>query len=193
MNSGDRLNQGISALADGECNELETERLLSKLRRSPSLRRRWEQTHTVRAVTRGERVDLLNPGFAEAISKALESEAHLLRPAQLPKTSRPAPGWLKPAAGFAIAASVALVSVLGLRLLDQGGPGEQNLAQTQVLVPQAVAVPAESGTRWNVQRAELEQRLNSYLLNHMEHAAMGEMQGMLPYSRLAGYDTQQSQ
>ena len=112
MNSGDKLNQGISALADGECNELETERLLSKLRRSPGLRQRWEQVHTVRAVSRGERVDLLAPGFADRIGKSLETEAHLLTPNQVPRSPRPAPGWLKPAAGFAIAASVALVSVL---------------------------------------------------------------------------------
>ena len=76
-----------------------------------------------------------------------------------------------------------------LQTLQNQSPGSQPMADVSSLIaPPPVKTAGASGTRWNVQRAELEQRLNNYLLNHMEYAAMGEMQGMLPYSRLAGYD-----
>ena len=52
-----------------------------------------------------------------------------------------------------------------------------------------------SGTFWEVQRVEqardpeLEARLNMYLADHMEYASSSKVHGVLPYSRLVGYDT----
>ncbi len=189
MNNDDRVNESLSALADGECDELESARVLKTLRASAELRKRWECMHMARAVIRGERADLISRNFADNLSRAIDNEAHMLVPERPSRSVTAARNWRKPLAGLAIAASVAMVSVVGLRTLQPDG------AQTQiadyspaVTQPRAVRAAAIGGTRWNVQRAEVAQRLNNYLLNHMEYATMGEMQGMLPYSRLAGYD-----
>ena len=73
-------------------------------------------------------------------------------------------------------------------LQNEEPEARQAVAGSAWIAPPLAQTAGASGTRWNVQRAELEQRLNNYLLNHMEYATMGDMQGMLPYSRLAGYD-----
>ena len=195
MNNDDRVNESLSALADGECDELESARVLKQLRGSTALRKRWEDMHAVRAVLRGERRDLLSADFADKVSRALDDEAHMLVPEQPgDRGERVRRSWRRPVAGLAIAASVAVLSVVALQSLQRETPQSQQLAGT----PNLIAAPTAerlgpSGTRWNVQRVELEQRLNNYLLNHMEYATMGEMQGMLPYSRLAGYDREPTQ
>jgi len=190
MNNDDRMNESLSALADGECDELERVRILKTLRGSAELRKRWECVHTVRAVMRGERSDLLSADFADNLSRAIDEEAHVLVPERTDDTARISRNWRKPAAGLAIAASVAAVSIFGFQTLQNQTPNPQPqlVDGTGLIAPPRAKTAGAKGTRWNVQRAELEQRLNNYLLNHMEYATMGEMQGMLPYSRLAGYD-----
>jgi sigma-E factor negative regulatory protein RseA len=189
MNNDDRVNESLSALADGECDELERVRILKTLRGSVELRKRWEHIHTVRAVMRGMRSDLLSADFAGSVSRAIDDEAHMLvpeRPGSNPGVTR---NWGRFAAGLAIAASVAALSIAGLQTLQKEIPEAQQVVDGSTwIAPPRVQTAGANGTRWNVQRAELEQRLNNYLLNHMEYATMGDMQGMLPYSRLAGYD-----
>ncbi|MDH3452202.1 MAG: RseA family anti-sigma factor [Gammaproteobacteria bacterium] len=189
MNNDDRVNESLSALADSECDELESARVLKTLRGSAALRKRWEDIHTVRAALRGERCDLLSGDFADKVSRTLDNEAHMLVPERPGSSARAVRSWRRPVAGLAIAASVAALSIFALQSLQNEAPGPQQVVDGSVwIAPPSVATVGASGTRWNVQRAELEQRLNNYLLNHMEYATMGEMQGMLPYSRLAGYD-----
>lgn len=194
MNKGDKVNESLSALADGECDELEGARVLKLLRGSAELRKRWECIHTARAAIRGERSDLLGADFASKISRAVDNEAHMLVPQRPGSPAATARRWRRPLAGLAIAASVAALSIAGLQLLHQPAPGPQIAGYSPaVSQPRAVPAAAIGGTRWDVQRAEVAQRLNNYLLNHMEYATMGEMQGMLPYSRLAGYDQMPTQ
>ncbi|MDH5593931.1 MAG: anti-anti-sigma factor, partial [Gammaproteobacteria bacterium] len=45
-----------------------------------------------------------------------------------------------------------------------------------------------SGTRWDVKQPAVESRLNSYLVNHNEYS--NGMQGVLPYARIVGYDSE---
>ena len=56
-----------------------------------------------------------------------------------------------------------------------------------------VANTASSGAYWSdagsrERRADSEARLNMFLSQHIESSPTGERQGMLPYSRLVGYD-----
>ena len=189
MNRDARVNESLSALADGECDELERARILKSVRNSASLRKRWESIHTLRAVMRGMRSDYLSSDFADKVSRAIDDEAHMLVPESSVDNRSTTRSWRRPVAGVAIAASVAALSIFGLQTLQNEEPeARQAVAGSAWIAPPLAQTAGASGTRWNVQRAELEQRLNNYLLNHMEYATMGDMQGMLPYSRLAGYD-----
>ena len=85
----------------------------------------------------------------------------------------------------ALAASIAVVAVLGFRgYLGVGQLGEQTIAQRGE-VQSSSTEPA--GMRWTVDRPDVEQRLNAYLVNHNGHTGDG-MGGVLPYARIVAYN-----
>lgn len=122
--------------------------------------------------------------------------------------------WL-PVAGLGLAASVAAAGFMAWQLTgqqntDNGNPIEvAQVTNDQVLSPDtnegnnqtlllADAAPAiykqELGTRWLATTAEprnqqVEQRLNSLLINHLEDSTMGRVQGMLTHTRVVAYDS----
>ena len=135
------------------------------------------------------------------------------------------------AAGFGLAASVALVTVVGLNAWQGGdgaptAPGASVAAGAEAIgtgaigtgaavvaaadesaapaadpfsrqlpgapLPQ-VELVANTGAFWSApdssaRRTESEERLNMFLSRHIESSPTAERQGMLPYSRLVGYD-----
>ena len=112
---------------------------------------------------------------------------------------------LKPFAGLAVAASVAIVTVaLWQPLKQESGQGDpglvaadqqkiQQLARQQV--PGGVVTASTQvqplGMRWKVERdmPELQQKLNAYLVTHTEYS--NSMQSLIPQARVAGFDSQQ--
>jgi len=117
------------------------------------------------------------------------------------------PSWigLKPFAGLAVAASVAIVTVaLWQPLKQESGQGDSELvaADQQKIeqlarqqVPGGVVTASTQvqplGMRWKVERdmPELQQKLNAYLVTHTEYS--NSMQSLIPQARVAGFDSQQ--
>ena len=135
-----------------------------------------------------------------AIAKASRKE-----PATAADRGTPIFSWnrLKPFAGLAVAASVALVTVvLWQPLEDQDGQKDvADLDRTEVMPIvdgsfRGTAVPVSTrvqtpGTRWKVERdlPGLQQKLNAYLVNHTEYS--NSVQGLIPQARVAGFDSPQ--
>ncbi|MCB1757147.1 MAG: hypothetical protein KDJ38_16615, partial [Gammaproteobacteria bacterium] len=117
----------------------------------------------------------------------------------------------RPLSGLAIAATVAAVSILGLRYLQPVDPVAPQLASSgnagQALETGAPILPAttvqpsagdvrlvdNTGTYWMVGKqrvsdAGMEERLNRLLSDHTEFATVRSVGSMLPYSRIVGYD-----
>lgn len=112
---------------------------------------------------------------------------------------------LKPFAGLAVAASVAIVTVaLWQPLKQEAGQGDaglvsadqqkiQQLARQQL--PGGVVTASTQvqpmGMRWKVEQdiPELQQKLNAYLVTHTEYS--NSMQSLIPQARVAGFDSQQ--
>jgi negative regulator of sigma E activity len=134
-----------------------------------------------------------------------ELSASTVKPASADDSSRSAAIWswvtLKPLAGMAVAATVAIVTVSlwqptaiqpgqvddALVLADQHKL--ELLANGQI---QGVVVPASAqGLRWKVSKnvPGIQQKLNAYLVNHTEYS--NSMQGLIPQARVAGFDAQQ--
>jgi sigma-E factor negative regulatory protein RseA len=127
--------------------------------------------------------------------------------------TQPVNSWRTGITGFALAASVALATVGGLSLWNAGGiPGSTgNAAQVASSTAEGAAsdvsgtfssqVPgaplpevdyvANTGSFWvspeTTRRSASEQRLNMFLSQHIENSPTADRQGMLPYSRLVGY------
>jgi sigma-E factor negative regulatory protein RseA len=177
----------LSALLDAQFERPDIANEISMLIRQNGSREQWYRYHLIGDAIRQELGPVVDSRLAERIGKRLEQEPVVLAPSALPHK----PGsWHKPAAGIAIAASVAVMAVaLAPQFINptsSNRPGE--MAATEVLPAQNIYV-AEDGTRWDMlQKPKVESRLNNYLVNHQEYAPAGNMKGIMPYASFVSYD-----
>jgi len=93
---------------------------------------------------------------------------------------------LKPFAGMAVAASVAVVSIT----LWQSSNEAINPGNTDNQIVSFERQNFGSGLRWKVDNnaPALQQKLNAYLVSHTEYS--NSMQGLIPQVRVVGFDSQ---
>ncbi|HEY5720594.1 MAG TPA: sigma-E factor negative regulatory protein [Gammaproteobacteria bacterium] len=177
----DDRQQQLSAFLDGELAGPAAERLLGELTGDPALRAAWTRYHLIgTALRRGvpERFDPDLPvRVAAAIGDSLPDE---VAPAAAGGDAQP---WLKPAAGLALAASVAALAIFGVRLVQV--PESSAPALAGVAAQVTPALPAQP-----VSERLDQERIARYLLRHSEITSSRPMQGMLPYVRVVSQDSQ---
>lgn len=166
----DDIKEAISALSDDEQDRKGASHTLDRIMEDPELRAIWGRYHLLGDLIRHRVTDDVQPDLLARVRRSIEAE-----PIPLARRRRSIQ-FLKPAAGLALAASVAALAILGVRSLERDLPGQS---------PLEVA-----GNRWDVNQPAVEARLNAYLVNHSEYLGHG-MHGMLPYARIVGYDTTQ--
>ena len=131
------LGESVSAVMDGEADELELRRVLAAAGEDPALRERWARYQLARAVMHKQTV---MPGLdlASAVSAAIAAEE---TPAP---AARPARSW-RHLGRFAVAASVTLAVLAGVRFYNTQGDAAlaPQLAQQSapVLQPQKTLPP----------------------------------------------------
>ncbi|WP_439889314.1 RseA family anti-sigma factor [Pseudomonas sp. MBLB4123] len=193
--SREALQESLSAVMDNEADELELRRVLGASD-DAELRATWSRYQIARAVMHKE---LLEPklDIAAAVSAALADEA-------LPVAEKTSRGPWRAVGRLAVAASVTVAVLAGVRLYNQDEIGAaqlaQQAAQPALASPQAqgpamlagfssaaeqpgaaqAAADAEAG--WH------EQRLPAYLRQHAQQAAMSGGEGALPYARAASLE-----
>jgi len=222
----EEFKETLSALVDGEL-ELESAReTIDVLIESNALRAHWSRYHVVRDVMRHKAYPLAGVDLSERVRTSLADEpAHSrsgmdalersTKAESIPLRRRASRRWrgaLKPVAGLALAASVAVVAILAVRGGAETAPGEVAVAPVSQTSPTttsaslgvargttagapaarlAAAEVASRGLRrlqWDTDRAAVANRLNGYLVNHSGYLG-GPMQGMHPYRRIVGYDS----
>ncbi len=186
--------QRLSALVDAELPHPEIAREINKLTLNKSSHGAWQRYHLIGDVMRQELGPVVDAGLAARISQRLQDEPVVFAP----NATRSSAGkWFKPAAGFAVAASVAMLAItLAPRVVDMEVDME---SAPQSINPVAKAEPAaekiyvaDDGTRWELlYKPKVESRLNSYLVNHQEYAPAGNMKGIMPYATFVSYDGNQ--
>jgi len=159
----------ISCLVDGEISRETSQFLVRRLGGDAELRATWTRYHLVRDCIRHQQGDIVGVGLTARISQALESEAPGRAPRRLPKR------WLKPVAGMAVAASVALLAVVavGPGSAPTGNGGAGDLAAERVAEPFTSPqihgpVPYSSQASLNGQSKTDGQQMNSYLVRHYQ-------------------------
>ena len=172
------MKEQISALLDGEGNDLERERALRALGTDPALREAWERYHLASAAIRRELEVMVSPGLADRIHERLQHEAQ-------ENTARRSlsPRVLKFTAGLAIAASVATVAILNLPPL---------VSPSAVSVARNASSPATGkSTVAEARQTPRDQQnaLNPYLVQHGEFTPAAGMNGLLSYVRVIGRDS----
>ena len=183
----DTIKEQLSALVDGELPEEERELLQRRLASDDELRATWQRYHLIR--------DAMRENLPELVSKApstIEVEGHVDPEAdvQHPVISAQIMRFARPATGFAIAASVAMLAifaVVGNR--DQLSPNptpQVAVSKPSNKLPENFIVVPRTG--WESARPAVVSHLNSYLVDHSSYSGFGASQSIIPYSRVAGYD-----
>lgn len=169
----------LSALIDNEANRFEARGLFSDMLKDEHEMGRWERYHLIRATLRGELPQTVDTGFCQSLMERIHNDVETQTAA--------ARNWLRPAmGGLAIAASVALVSLVGFNLTGEQEPllGEP-LASLPSPDPEP-QVKGDSSERPLTLASDRsptpgQLRMSRYLMNHMD-AAPG--QGMSPAIRI---------
>jgi negative regulator of sigma E activity len=162
-------------------------------------------------VMRHELPDQIDTDFSHNVMASIREIEIESKPVVSRKEAKSMWRWeiLKPFAGMAVAASVAVVSITLWQSVsvstDSGATGDQLVSAEQQKIddltnqPIQIAVPASStldnstldnGMHWKVisDTPALERKLNAYLINHTEYS--NSIQGLIPQARVAGYGSQ---
>jgi len=208
-NMTDKLNEQVSALLDNELSDHESDSVLAKISQDSDLQQCWERYHMIGDVMRGETLNLQAGEISERVKKEIDSEPAIISIPKKSKSRSWKSNWIKPAAGAALAASVATVVVLNttdLIGLDESAqsakvasispnpaPSIVTVANVNSSVPIQAPRQTPPGTRWkNLKEPSLQSRLNSYLVNHSEYVAPGAGMGVMPYATFVGYDSKRT-
>ncbi len=197
----DKLTEKLSALVDGELGARSAAETIDMLLRSDELQVHWSRCHLVRDVLRHKVDPDTGGGLCERVRRSLADEPHhFSRRRLLPRRWRET---LRPLAGVALAASVAVVAILAVRGPGQlpGQPRTARAPSTQVVAATTSAILPASTTaqeafrpgalrrlQWSSTEPAVVDRLTGYLVDYNEHVG-GPITGMHPYARIVGYDT----
>lgn len=198
------LRETLSALMDDEAEQLELRRVLHAGEQDPDVRRSWERYQLARSVMHKEPwqpgVDL-SAGIAAALA---DEPVPAIAPTVAPTR------WKMQLGRVAVAASVTLAVLVGVRMINQDGmPDTNTMAAVERTAPAAgtpamAAASAQArpgavlaGFSSHADQAEpqqaagpsawQEQRIGSYLRRHAENSAQAAP-NLVPYARAASLE-----
>jgi len=181
-------NELLSALVDGELKGNELEQALQLLSTSDIAKVQFQRHQFVSDVLHGYVSQNRSVDLTGRITDALLDEPAILLTTKRKALVIPFPTHLwKHATGLALAASVGAMAVMGV--MNQ--PQNQLIPVTPVASIESPAQPmivAQTGNRWTVGEQEVEDRLNTYLVNHSEYAGASSV---FSYARVVSYDAGQ--
>lgn len=189
------MRESLSALMDDEANELETERVLARIAGDPQLRQAWVRYNVVHSVAVGHVPAHLELDISSQVRDAIAGETGGRNAAGIRQR------FLKPLASLAVAASVAATVVIGgqqLAQLQADSYDSQAIASSVSPVGMvnslgATSVQASYGTQsvpvlqpaTRTAYQELaRQRLQKYMQEHAEQAALNSPNGLVPFARV---------
>ena len=192
----EKMRESLSALMDGEANELELQRVLSGMGGNAELRQTWSRYHAVRDAVTGQPTADLTLDISERVRDTLAAETGVGVTGKIQQI-------LKPIASFAVAASVAAVVVVGGQQISQiadnsvspganvpyGGVSAVGLVNSIGATPVRASygnqgVPVLQPATRTAYRELARQRMQKYMQEHAEHAALNSPQGLVPFARV---------
>ncbi len=178
------LCESLCCLMDGEAESSEAQFMLRRLGHDEELSQRWERYHLVRSVLRDHRCVSLD-GFAARVAAGVaqepapEQETHA-QPAGGQPASAGLRRWLQPAAGAAVAASVAVLAFSAWQpdvVAPGGNAAPQSLLSQGVNDPTADVEgrvgPAASSLAMPAAVGSNNEQLQKYLIRHTQVSATG--------------------
>lgn len=192
----EKMRESLSALLDDEADELELRRVLSSIEHDADLRQAWVRYNIARDALSGHAHH--SPGMD--ISTHVRSAIAADKPNSGESLKQ---RLLRPVASLAVAASVAATVVIGGQQLAQIG-GVDSRGEGQALAASAspvglvnslgaTPVRASYGTQSvpvlqpatrTAYRELARQRMDRYIQEHAEQAALNSPQGLIPFARV---------
>jgi sigma-E factor negative regulatory protein RseA len=171
----------LSALVDGEISRETSRFLVRRLGVDDELRATWTRYHLVRDCLRYQDGVIAGDDLCARVSQALENE-------QPGKPSRSIPtSWLKPVAGLAIAASVALMAIIAVGPGVPGAPGPAGelagaVKAEQFTSPQSlVPGPSSSQASFSNLPDSRSRKMDSYLVRHYQATGAAGGKGFVTF------------
>ena len=209
MNNRD---EQLSAFLDDALNEEERNDFLRDLKQNPVTDAEKNFRYNLIADVMRNDVDVTSfMDVSAAVHRAIDAEETY---GAVPEKAKPGAGrrvdftsWLRPLSGMAIAASVAMVTVVVFRTADTQSvvPANQLAADSSVqqqTVQAADIVPVNADLLRQLRVVSVNgdqpdsalrtQQLNEYLMNHSGYAGQNTVQGMMPYVRVASHGSQEN-
>ncbi|MGR9089931.1 MAG: sigma-E factor negative regulatory protein [Gammaproteobacteria bacterium] len=191
--------QTLSSVMDGEA---ATGEALAGVASTSATRAAWARYHLIGDVLRDNSSEVAPMEFAATIAAQIAEEPTVLAPRRSAKRA------LRPVAGFAIAASVAALAVIGVQRMDPSpapgaapaiaaAPGADRIPATTFAEPAQMTVVAESAGAATPAPLELsrdtqpaQRRFNSYLVKFNEQRSNVGVPGVNPYVRIVGFESE---
>ena len=181
MTMSKETREHLSALVDGEISRETSRFLVRSLGADDQLRATWTRYHLVRDCLRHQDGSIAGDDLCARVSRALENE-------QPVKPSRALPtSWLKPVAGLAIAASVALMAIVAVGPGIPGAPGAagelagkgqvEQFTSPQSLVPG----PSSSQASFSNLPDTRSRKMDSYLVRHYQATGAAGGKGFVTF------------
>lgn len=190
----ERMKESISALMDGEANELEMQRVLSHV--DEDLAQTWHRYHQVRQVVRECGPDLSSIDVRSDLAKRLNDDNEVLSVPENGTVSAGNSGQssVRKRRFSGPAAAIAASAVFAMFFATQA-PEWSDVASEATVAAQLNGV---SGLEEGVARQPKmhvvfdeghARRFNEYLLRHAGHSAFGSSQGLMPLARVASVNS----
>jgi sigma-E factor negative regulatory protein RseA len=160
----------ISSLMDGEISRETGRFVVRRLGADQELSATWARYHLVRDCLRHQHGGLAHDDLVGRTRRSIEREA------LAPPSRRWSPGWVRPAMGLAVAASVALMAIVAVGPGDQAvpAPGSAGSEVAERSALQSFTSPNGLTPAPATQQASLlggsasSSRMNAYLLRHYQ-------------------------
>jgi len=122
MSNNTQIKESLSALMDGQADELEVRRVLKEVSENDELRDTWRRHQLAAAAMRRELPEQV-VDYSSAIHAALENEEALGGPSAFSRVA-------KPLGRFAVAASVAVIALVGVQQYNKPAGTPENTPAT---------------------------------------------------------------
>jgi negative regulator of sigma E activity len=179
----EKLREQVSALVDGELPAGEHELLLRRFAVERSLRLHWERCHLIGEAMRKNLPDVDTRGFADRVMAALAEE-----PVSTEKPARFGGTLTRAFAGAAVAASVAVVAIVGLR----HDPHQAGYAPTEIVPGTAASAQTPpfssdfvNSANWQGQLPPVQAALRNTFVDQDDMNSSLTSQGLQPYRYIA--------
>ncbi|HEC13898.1 MAG TPA: hypothetical protein ENI80_11765 [Acidiferrobacteraceae bacterium] len=171
----------ISVVLDSEHSSTEFDEVMSLLKTDESVRRSWHCYQIIGAAIRKELGVSIDSQLVDRIRAQIEKEPTCLAPWRLRNLVDYQ--FFKPIVSLAVAASVATVAIFAVQQFELMPSTVINqVADTGVLGAHSDA------TRWDTLSPEMENKMNTYLVEHGEFTSMSGMNGLSAYAKFVSYD-----